>query len=84
MKYIIFILLISINSLAFPNETSEDALREAGDNLGRAIYIKYNGDVYAKNFVELVLNKQYWKYVTPAIRIGRIAVERKVTFTYVF
>lgn len=84
MKYIIFILLISINSLAFPNETSDAAVKEAGDNIGKALYIKYNGEMYAKNFAEMILDKQYWKYVTPAIKIGKIVVERKVTFTYGF
>lgn len=84
MKYIILILIISINSLAFPNENNEDALREARDNLGQAIYKKYNGDIYAKRIAEIILDKNYWKYVTPTVKFGRMVVERRVIYKYEF
>ncbi len=84
MKYIFLILFISINSLAYPNDNNDLALREAGDNLGRALYKQYNGDAYATRLALLILDKKYWKNASSIVRVGRIMVEKKVTIEYVF
>jgi len=84
MKYFILIFLFSINSLAFPNKNNDDAFKEAGDALGSILYKQYNGDFYTRNALELIINKKYWQYLTPAANIGKMIIERKVIFKYEF
>jgi hypothetical protein len=37
-----------------------------------------------QNTAELILDKKYWKYITPAGKIGKMVIERKVTIKYEF